>query len=68
MACAGRRTPLGRLAEKDRPGRPASNTADQVDTDQHGGLLQKFGLNPADLISMFTGGGGGGRRGLLKDL
>ncbi len=32
---------------------------DQVDTDQHSGLLEKFGLSPQDLISKFTGGGGG---------
>jgi len=32
---------------------------DQVDTDRHSGLLEKFGLNPADLIAKFTGGGGG---------
>ena len=32
---------------------------DQVDTDQHAGLLGKFGINPADLIAKFTGGGGG---------
>lgn len=32
---------------------------DQVDTDQHAGLLDKFGINPADLIAKFTGGGGG---------
>ncbi len=37
---------------------------DQVDTDQHGGLLEKFGLSPADLIARFTGGGGGGGGGL----
>jgi hypothetical protein len=29
---------------------------DQVDTDQHAGLLAKFGINPADLITTFTGG------------
>jgi hypothetical protein len=29
---------------------------DQVDTDQHAGLLAKFGINPADLIAKFTGG------------
>ena len=33
---------------------------DQVDTDEHAGLLEKFGLNPADLIAKFTGGQGGG--------
>jgi hypothetical protein len=32
----------------------------QVDTDQHAGLLEKFGLNPADLISKLGGGGLGG--------
>jgi len=37
---------------------------DQVDTDQHGGLLEKFGLNPADLIAKFTGGQGGGEGGV----
>lgn len=36
----------------------------QVDTDQHGGLLQKYGINVQDLISKFTGGGGGGGGGL----
>ncbi len=29
-----------------------------VDTDQHAGLLEKFGLNPQDLIAKLTGGGG----------
>jgi hypothetical protein len=29
---------------------------DQVDTDQHAGLLQRFGLDPAELLSRFTGG------------
>jgi hypothetical protein len=29
---------------------------DQVDTDQHSGLLEKFGVNPAELIAKFTGG------------
>ena len=32
---------------------------DQVDTDEHAGLLDKFGINPADLIAQFTGGQGG---------
>ncbi|GGL97267.1 hypothetical protein [Nakamurella endophytica] len=39
---------------------------DQVDTNQHAGLLQKFGLNPADLIAKL--GGGGGLGGLLGKL
>lgn len=33
---------------------------DQVDTEKHGGLLEKFGLSPQDLIAKFTGGGAGG--------
>jgi hypothetical protein len=36
----------------------------QVDTDQHAGLLQKLGIEPADLIKMVTGGGGGQGGGL----
>lgn len=32
---------------------------EQVDTDQHSGLLGKFGVNPADLIAKFAGGSGG---------
>lgn len=33
---------------------------DTVDTDQHSGLLDGLGINPANLISTFTGGGLGG--------
>lgn len=38
---------------------------DQVDTEQHAGLLGKFGLNPQDLIAKLGGGGGGGLGGLM---
>lgn len=38
---------------------------DQVDTEQHGGLLAKFGLNPQDLLAKFGGGGLGGGLGKL---
>lgn len=42
---------------------------DQVDTDEHAGLLDKFGINPADLIAKFTGGQGqGGLGGVLGKL
>jgi hypothetical protein len=42
---------------------------DQVDTDEHAGLLAKFGINPADLIGKLTGGGSGdGLGGLLGKL
>ncbi len=38
----------------------------QVDTDQHGDLLSKFGLDVPTLLSKFAGGqGGGGLGGLL---
>ena len=33
---------------------------DQVDTDQHAGLLSKLGIDPQMLIGMLGGGGGGG--------
>jgi hypothetical protein len=29
---------------------------DQVDTDQHAGLLDRFGLDPKELLGRFTGG------------
>ena len=39
---------------------------DKVDTDNpdHQNLLQKFGLNPTDLIGKLTGGGNGDSGGL----
>ncbi|MGS0684569.1 hypothetical protein ACVBEQ_05355 [Nakamurella sp. GG22] len=56
----------GRDADADRA-RP--ELPDQVDTDQHAGLLDKFGINRADLIATFTGGGGvGGLGGALGKL
>jgi hypothetical protein len=33
---------------------------DQVDTDQHSGVLAKLGLDPQDLVSKLGGGGLGG--------
>jgi hypothetical protein len=37
----------------------------QVDTDEHAGLLSKFGLDPMELVQKFMGGKGGGLGGLL---
>jgi hypothetical protein len=34
---------------------------DQVDPEQHAGLLRKFGIDPADLLSKFGGGALGGK-------
>jgi hypothetical protein len=31
---------------------------DQVDTERDAGLLERFGVNPQDLIGRVTGGGG----------
>jgi hypothetical protein len=41
---------------------------DQVDTEQHGGLLEKFRINPADLIAKFTGSQSGDVVGMLGKL
>ncbi len=41
---------------------------DQVDTDQHSDLLQKFGLNPAELLGKLGGLGGGQSGGGLGGL
>jgi len=38
---------------------------DKVDPQQDAGLLQKFGVDPQDLIAKFAGGGGGGLGGGL---
>ena len=51
----------GQNAQADQA---AGELPDQVDTDQHANLLQKFGINPADLIAKFTGGQGGSGGGL----
>ena len=41
---------------------------DQVDTDQHAGLLEKLGLSPMELITKLAGGGGGEGGGALGGL
>ena len=38
---------------------------DQVDTEQHAGLLQRLGIDPQDLLGSLGGGGGGGIAGKL---
>ncbi len=44
----------------DHVGQADSELPSQVDTDQHAGLLEKFGISPQDLIALVTKGGGGG--------
>ena len=51
--------------KSDQASQADSELPQQVDTEQHAGLLQKFGLDPADVIKMVTGGGGGGLAGGL---
>ena len=52
-------TVLGLLREKGK-GEEADQASrelpDQVDTDRDAGLLQRFGLQPEELLSRFTGG------------
>ncbi len=52
-------TVLGLLREqgKDEQAEEASRELpDQVDTDRDAGLLQRFGIEPQELLSRFTGG------------
>jgi hypothetical protein len=50
---------LRERGQQDQVSQADQELPDQVDTDQHAGLLQKFGLDPQELISKFMGGGGG---------
>ena len=49
---------LRERGQQDQAAQAEQQLPDQVDTDKDAGLLQKFGLDPQDLISKFTGGGG----------
>jgi hypothetical protein len=40
----------------DQVGQADQELPDQVDTDQHAGLLEKFGLSPGDLLGKLGGG------------
>ena len=46
------------LKDKGQPGQAdqaAAELPDQVDTDQHAGLLSKFGIDPKELLGKFGG-------------
>ena len=45
----------------DQVGEADQQLPDHVDPEQHAGLLEKFGLNPGDLIAKFAGGGLAGK-------
>ena len=49
----------------DQAQQAQSELPDQVDTEQHAGLLGKYGINPMDLMSRFGGGSGGDLGGLM---
>ncbi len=49
---------LREQGQQDQAGRADQELPQQVDSDRDAGLLQKFGVNPKDLIGRFTGGGG----------
>lgn len=52
---------LRQRGNNDQAQQADAELPDQVDTDQHAGLLEKFGLNIGDLL----GGAGGGIAGKL---
>jgi hypothetical protein len=45
----------------DKAGEADAQLPDRVDTEEHAGLLEQFGLNPADVLSKLGGGGLGGK-------
>jgi hypothetical protein len=45
--------------EDQKAGQADSELPDQVDTEQHAGILQKLGIDPGDLIGALGGGAGG---------
>ena len=49
---------LRERGQGDQASQAEQELPDQVDTDKDGGLLQKFGLDPQELLQKFTGGGG----------
>ncbi len=42
--------------QPDQAAQADSELPDQVDTDQHAGLLSKFGIDPKELLSKLGGG------------
>jgi hypothetical protein len=42
--------------DNDKAAQADSQLPDQLDTDQHAGLLSQLGINPADLLGKLPGG------------
>ncbi len=51
--------------ENDKAAQADGELPDQVDTEQHAGILQKLGIDPGDLIGALGGGAAGGLGGKL---
>jgi hypothetical protein len=49
---------LRQRGQHDQASQADQELPDQVDTDQHAGLLERFGINPQELLGKLTGGGG----------
>jgi hypothetical protein len=47
---------LRQQGKNDQADQADQELPDQVDTDQHAGLLQRFGLDPKELLGRFAGG------------
>jgi hypothetical protein len=45
----------------DKAGEADRELPDQVDTEQHAGLLEKLGIDPGELLSKLGGGALGGK-------
>ena len=50
--------------DQDKANQAEGELPDQVDTDQDAGLLEKFGINPSDLLGQVGGGDLGKKLGL----
>jgi hypothetical protein len=49
---------LRERGQQDQANQADQELPDQVDTDRDAGLLQRFGLDPQELLQRFTGGEG----------
>jgi len=49
---------LRERGQQDQASQADQELPDQIDTNQQAGLLQKFGLDPQELIQKFMSGGG----------
>jgi hypothetical protein len=49
---------LRERGQQDQATQAEQELPDQVDTDRDAGLLQRFGVDPQELLQRFTGGGG----------